>query len=195
MSAPADIKQRQLALDISKSCCVQAPAGSGKTELLTQRYLSLLASADRPEEILAITFTRKAATEMRNRLLENMLEASSLSSAEIADLPEHKQFTLKLATNVLTRDRELAWGLLDNTSRLRISTIDSFNSYIAGQLPVLSELGMLPEILDNADDLYKEAVLELFSELEGETSLSRHLRLLMQHVNNQWQTLSDLLIQ
>lgn len=195
MNAPADIKQRQLALDISKSCCVQAPAGSGKTELLTQRYLSLLASADRPEEILAITFTRKAATEMRNRILENLLEASSLPSAEIADLPEHKQLTLKLATNVLTRDRELAWGLLDNTSRLRISTIDSFNSYIAGQLPVLSELGMLPEILDNADDLYKEAVLELFSELEGETSLSRHLRLLMQHVNNQWQTLSDLLIQ
>ncbi|MEK9647763.1 MAG: UvrD-helicase domain-containing protein, partial [Gammaproteobacteria bacterium] len=110
MNAPADIKQRQLALDISKSCCVQAPAGSGKTELLTQRYLSLLASADRPEEILAITFTRKAATEMRNRILENLLEASSLPSAEIADLPEHKQLTLKLATNVLTRDRELAWG-------------------------------------------------------------------------------------
>ena len=192
---PSDSNERQLALDASLSCCVQAPAGSGKTELLTQRYLGLLATCDRPEEILAITFTRKAATEMRNRLLEYMLEATSLTPDALENFPAHKQFTLGLARKVIDRDSELGWGIMDNTSRLRISTIDSFNTYIAGQLPVLSELGMLPEVLDNANDLFREAVLELFSELDSESPLGNHLSLLMNHVNNQWRTLADLLIQ
>ena len=52
-----DQKQRDQALNISDSFIVQAPAGSGKTELITQRYLKLLGSADVPENILVMTFT------------------------------------------------------------------------------------------------------------------------------------------
>ena len=64
-----DSLSRAEALDTKNSFCVIAPAGSGKTEILIQRILKLLSFADRPESILAITFTRKAADEMIDRII------------------------------------------------------------------------------------------------------------------------------
>ena len=90
-----DRKQRAEALDPARSFIVQAPAGSGKTELLTQRYLRLLALVEHPEEIAAITFTRKAAAEMRNRVL-----AAIDSAAQPQPEEAHKQQTWQLARAV-----------------------------------------------------------------------------------------------
>jgi ATP-dependent helicase/nuclease subunit A len=68
----ADQAAREAALDPRRSFIVQAPAGSGKTELLVRRYLALLPKVNKPEEIVAITFTIKAAAEMRKRVLEKI---------------------------------------------------------------------------------------------------------------------------
>src|SRR5579862_7664710 len=82
---PPDQWARDQALDAQSSYIVQAPAGSGKTELLTHRFLKLLAQVDEPEDILAITFTRAATAEMRSRVLKKLEEARSNPAFQLTD--------------------------------------------------------------------------------------------------------------
>ena len=115
-----DAAQRARALDPTRSFIVQAPAGSGKTELLIQRYLVLLARVEDPESVVAVTFTRKAAGEMRRRVLDALRSA-------VGPEPEQPQaaHTWRLARDVSERDAARGWNLLQNAGRLRIRTIDS----------------------------------------------------------------------
>jgi ATP-dependent helicase/nuclease subunit A len=99
---PIDADVRECALDPTLSFCVTAPAGSGKTELLSQRVLRLLAQAEQPEEILAITFTRKAAAEMQERIIAALQRAAT----EPEPSAEHKRHTWQLARAVLLRNDE-----------------------------------------------------------------------------------------
>ena len=57
----ADSAARLRALDVSQSFIVQAPAGSGKTELLIQRYLKLLETVETPDAVVAITLSVEGA--------------------------------------------------------------------------------------------------------------------------------------
>ena len=129
---PSDHAQRLAALNPEASFIVQAPAGSGKTELLIQRFLVLLQRVKLPEEILAITFTNKAVNEMRHRLIQ------ALASATTATPPStpHKKLTWELAKKVLEKDHAQNWRLLENPQRLRIQTIDSLCRRINQSTPL-----------------------------------------------------------
>lgn len=160
----ADQAERDRALDIRHSYLVQAPAGSGKTELLTQRALVCLAHVQKPEEVLVITFTNKAVAEARTRILD----ALALATSDTPPAEQHKRTTWRLARKVLERDRELGWSLVRHPSRLRIMTIDSLNASLAGQLPILSGLGGPAQIEEKADLLYEEAIYRLLNEIDNE---------------------------
>ncbi len=163
---PVDLAQRQQALDISQSFSVSAPAGSGKTELLTQRLLKLLASVDEPEQILAITFTRKASAEMRERLLASLHAVNGLSSEGWDSLDSHKKETYRLAQSALAQNDRFNWQLLENPQRLRIQTIDSLCNAIAAGEPIASRLGGALQPVDDATLLYADVVDQYMNEVK-----------------------------
>ena len=98
-----DQKQRDEALNLSDSFIVQAPAGSGKTELITQRYLKLLGSAEVPENILVMTFTNRAVDELKHRIIGSLNRATKKQPDE-----EYKRTTHYLANEVLKQSQKLS---------------------------------------------------------------------------------------
>lgn len=189
--APVDQQQRAAAIDPMRSFCVTAPAGSGKTELLSQRVLRLLAVVERPEHILAITFTRKSAAEMHHRIMTALRAAESSSEPEEA----HKKLSWQLARAALQRNAELDWNLLDNSSRLKVQTIDGLCASLTRQLPLLSNFGAQPAIANQPGQHFSEAVREFLLLLESEHPLAEDLALLLAHVDNNLSRLEKLLIQ
>lgn len=181
MAEPADQHTRERALDPQTSFIVQAPAGSGKTSLLTQRYLRLLAGVEAPEEIIAITFTRKAAGEMRNRVLK------ALDAAGDGTVPAavHHRLTWELARAARARDAERGWRLAEHPARLRIQTIDSLNAELTRQMPLLSGCGAPPAIAEQPEFLYQEAARRTLALLEqDEARHSEALAVLLRHLDN-----------
>ncbi len=174
-----DFLQRIEALDPQRSFIVQAPAGSGKTELLIQRYLRLLARAEAPEEIVAITFTRKAAGEMRSRVLQ----ALGAARGPQPDAP-HEALTWELAREALARDAELGWRIEEHPARLRIQTVDALCASLTRQMPVLSRFGAPPVIVEEASRLYREAARATLALLEEDAEAAPLVARLLMHLNN-----------
>lgn len=174
-----DAAARERALAPDGSFIVQAPAGSGKTELLTRRYLRLLACVDHPEEIVAITFTRKAANEMRNRVLGALDKAKGPRPEKT-----NEAATWELARAALARNEAKGWNIIASPDRLRIGTIDSFCAALARQMPMLSRLGAPPAIVLDAEVLYREAARGLIARLESDAKLSPAIERLLEHLDN-----------
>ncbi len=170
--AAADESARALAIDPRASFIVQAPAGSGKTSLLAQRFLRLLAEVERPEEIVAITFTRKAAAEMRHRIVTALAAAGT-------DAPEsgsaHERHTFTLARAALANARRRGWDLERHPSRLHIQTIDGLNHWLSRRLPLAARLGISPELLDDARPVYAAAARRFVARLEDDDPLAAPL--------------------
>ena len=182
----ADALARERALDVMDSFIVQAPAGSGKTTVLTQRYLRLLTTVDEPEQVLAITFTRKAAGEMRERVqkaLEGDIRVKSPADA----------LTLELAAAVRAHATQRGWGIDDSAARLRIQTIDAFNGYLANSLPITSQNGFGRAIADAPDDLYAMAARETLRDAENDPDLRKDFERILRRLDDNWQRLEQLI--
>jgi ATP-dependent helicase/nuclease subunit A len=134
-----DQPARDFAVDPAHHVVLEASAGTGKTTVLVHRYLNLLRQGADPSNILAITFTRKAAAEMRERIIRELKRSAALSPVEHA-----------------------RWSLLrDRLSDIAISTIDAFCLSLLREFPLevdldpgfsLADETEVPRLMDEALD-------------------------------------------
>ena len=190
-TAPPDKAQREQALDAARSILVQAPAGSGKTDLLTRRFLRLLGEVDAPGQIVAITFTNAAAAEMRHRILGELQKASANLAPQADEL-----LMDSLAHRALLHSQAFGWNLLDLPAQLRISTIDSFCRDLALQQPLLSGFGGGLEIAEQPDELYRRAARETLRKIDQiGSALGAAIEELLLWRDNGWQEMEELLVE
>lgn len=189
---PPDQAQRLRALDAARSILVQAPAGSGKTDLLTRRFLRLLGEVDEPGQIVAITFTRAAAAEMRHRILAELERAAEDSSPHETD-----EFSMRsLAHRALLRSRARGWQLPELPAQLRISTIDSFCRDLAIQQPLLTGLGSDLAINEQPEDLYRRAASAALQAIQEERGpVTEAIESLLLWRDNGWHEMETLLVE
>ncbi|MEE2782134.1 MAG: UvrD-helicase domain-containing protein [Pseudomonadota bacterium] len=169
-----DQTARDQALKVT-SCLVRAPAGSGKTTLLANRYIHLLLTANRPQEILAITFTKKAAAEMRQRVLALLHDDSATSQA------------------VRKRAASLDWALFTNPNVLKIQTIDSFALELATQAQGIDGLAGM-SIVEDASFMYEAAVDGLFQQLIDELEAAPLIAEFLAFLDNDAQSARRLIV-
>ncbi|NKI18187.1 UvrD-helicase domain-containing protein [Spongiibacter sp. KMU-166] len=187
---PPDQDARDLAVDPARSVLLRAPAGSGKTGVLLLRYLRCLLRVDRPEKVVAITFTNKAAGEIKERVMEALLEGEAIEVRSAFD----RDIAAAVA-EVRAHSQRLNWGLLENSSRLRIATFDSFCGSLVRRLPLLSGMGAAAPLSDS-DSLYREAILALFRQLDDRSCppvLAEALQSLLRYGSNRIESLAPLL--
>ena len=187
--APKDRAARDVAVESGGPVLVQAPAGSGKTTLLAQRYLRLLSTVDAPERILALTFTRRAAQEMRERVVQ------ALKAAHLAECPANvSRQTWMLAVAAKQHLDSLQLDIERHPSRLRIETIDALNAWLAGQLPITAGAGSRLQLIEKAAPLYEEAARRALSYQENDavgTAVEQVLAL----DDQRWRDLMELISQ
>lgn len=184
-----DDLQRKQATNPHQSFIVQAPAGSGKTEILTQRYLRLLPQVQAPEQIIAITFTRKAANEMRERIMVALLAAHN----QVVGVTEHAQQTYQYALRALDHSNTLNWQLLNHPARLRILTMDALCQHITHAIPLQEKHICYAKISDKPERHYRTAAHNCLDYLLKEEDYHLPLALLLQHLDNRQDFLLSLL--
>ncbi len=188
IAPPADHEARCRAIDPDGSFIVRAPAGSGKTTLLIQRYLVLLTRVERPEEILCMTFTRKAAGEMRSRVVR------ALQCAEDGT-PDRDAKTHDLACAALGHAQKRGWNLLQNPSRLQFYTIDGLCSWLVRQMPHASGFGALPDVEELSVMLCRRAAGQAISRMdEGDEPAAEAARIVLGYLDNNYDRLQTLIV-
>ena len=152
---------------------IMASAGTGKTYNLAMRYLQLLSFGISPDEILAVTFTRKAAGEIFDKIVNRLLEM--LKTPHCCHLTSDGKL------------RKILQQLLDGENELRISTIDSFfSSLLQAFAP---ELGIRNDIqmIDANDTKYRKKVIRQWLRAASDKEMDE-LREWIKEANNDKQS-------
>ena len=177
-SIPEDHLQRTQATDTSQSFIMQAPAGSGKTEILTQRYLRLLQQVDAPEQVIALTFTKKAAHEMRDRILSALTQATQ----NVLPTSKHHATTLGYAHAAIARNQKFEWKILQQPSRLRVITIDALCHTLMQAMP--DAACHAANISEQPQRLYLEAAHACLKFARENPAVQPRLKILLEHLDN-----------
>jgi ATP-dependent helicase/nuclease subunit A len=124
-----DAEARRLAVDPRRNVALEASAGTGKTQVLVDRYLALLSDGVAPRNILAITFTRKAAAEMRQRILQELTRREREQAIPQA----------------------LGKAIRESLTDISISTIDAFCLALLREFPLEADIDPGFELADETE--------------------------------------------
>jgi ATP-dependent helicase/nuclease subunit A len=179
MKLPEDIEARNESILPTKSCLLEAGAGSGKTEQLSRKMLALIPICENPEDILGITFTKKSAMEMVIRMIKY------LKLGELKNPPKetHLFETWELAKKAVAHSNSKGWDLIKNPSRLNIKTIDSLCLDILNKNVIANGFGKSVAPIDNPEQLYLSAV-QLFVNCENDSKSAKLRRNVVAYCGN-----------
>jgi len=166
------------ALDPNKSVVVEACAGSGKTWLLVSRIVRLLLDGAQPSQILAITFTRKAAQEMQARLQEWLRDLALQDEARVRGFLAERGLE-NLNDMQLQRARSLYRNVLTAQPGITISTFHGWFMQVVQRAPLNSGVMLGMSLLERPGSLQEEAWEELLEQMRKQPG-----RLEAQHM--QW---------
>ncbi len=185
-----DLEARKKALDVTVSAIISAGAGAGKTGIIARRHLNCLLNVDKPEQVLSMTFTRDAASEMRHRIVQILIDAKTKPRPS----NEYEQEGYDIAVKVLEKDRKNEWNIIENPHRLSIMTIDSLCAQIVRQVPILSGMGGDMQIAEDPFAIYNKASTRVIDKInDPESGLVDDVRSLLLYMHGNQQRCIDLI--
>lgn len=150
------------------SVVVEACAGSGKTWLLVARMLRLLLAGAEPAELLAITFTRKAAQEMRQRLLELLQELALADINKVSELLSERGIPVAQLDQAMSKARGLYEHVLSSPQALALDTFHSWFGRLIQIAPLNSGVPHGFTLTESTSELRNEAYRQLMAALKSE---------------------------
>lgn len=177
---------KQLPPNFTQHLAYSASAGSGKTFALSVRYISLLFMGESSANILAATFTNKAASEMRQRVVDSL---RSLANEGTRDFTE--AICVQVGMNraeLLAKQPEVLGRFLANASH--IVTLDSFFSSVLRSASL--ELGLEPDFVTK-EQSHDKLETHFLEEVQAEGLLSNLVRLAMDIEDKRFLKIFDLM--
>jgi ATP-dependent helicase/nuclease subunit A len=163
---------KEFALDPRNDVIIEACAGSGKTWLLTSRIIRLLLSGTKPSEILAITFTRKAAREMRSRLTDWLRALTISDDAQVREFLIGRGVSLSDVDACIPRARELYREYLSTPSGVNVNTFHGWFLQIIQLAPWSAQSGRGGELSNSDGSIIRDAWELFFKNISSSRDVS-----------------------